>query len=110
MKIRKTFNKFNIVYVIAFNQSHKSIKIIKKINRILRSTINKIKKFKKNFIDLLKKTKSIYNNCYVKYLEYTSLKILHNINYISIAIRSIKTLTILKKVVLFSIKNLLSLM
>ena len=106
-KIKKIFNEKNIVYVIAFNQSHKSIKIIKKINRTLKTIINKMKKFEKNMINFLKKIESICNERYIEHFEYISLKILHEIDHTSIVVRSIRVLTILKKMIFSSTKKIL---
>ena len=106
-EIKEIFNEKDIVYVIAFNQSHKSIEMIKKINRTLRTIMNKMKEFDENMINLLKKIESICNERHIEYFKYTSLKILHEIDHTSIVVRSIRALTISKKMILSSTKKML---
>ena len=104
------FEELSIVCIIAFNQSHKSLEMIKRSNRTLKTMLNKIKLSNKNLVDILKRVAFACNERHVKHLNYTSNEILHDIEFSSSTIiRSIKTLLLSDKIILFSVEKMLSL-
>ena len=108
--MKKMFEKLSIVCIIAFSQSHKSLEMIKRNNKTFKTMLNKMKLSNENFVDILKKVAFACNERYVKHLNYTSNEILHDIEFFNSAIvRSIKTLLLSDKIILFSVEEMLSL-
>ena len=64
----------------------------------------------KNFIDILRKIAFVCNKRYVKYLNYISNEILHDIEIFNLTIvRLIKTLLLFDKIIFFNVEKILSL-
>ena len=108
-EMQKMFDELDIICIIAFNQSHKSLKMIERNNRTLRTTMNKMTFSNENVIDTLRKAASTCNERYVKHLNYISNQILHDIELRDSAIvRSVKTTMLFDKIVLFIVEKMLS--
>lgn len=107
--IKETFNEVNIICVIAFSQSHKSVGAIERANRTLRAAMNKMKTSGEDLIDLLRRAAPACNERHVEHLGYTPLQILHGIDFTSVSVRSLRALAILEKVVLPSPEDMLPL-
>ena len=107
-EIQKMFDELNIICIIVFNQSHKSLKMIKRNNRTFRTTMNKMTFSNENVIDTLRKIASTCNERYVKHLNYISNQILHDIEFRdSIVVRSIKTTMLFDKIILSIVEEML---
>ena len=83
--------------------------MIKRNNRTLKTMLNKMKLSKENFVDILRKVTFTCNERHVKHLRYISNEILHDIESFNLTIvRSIKTLLLFDKIILFNVEKMLS--
>ena len=72
--------------------------------------LNKMKLSNENLVDILKRIAFVCNERHVKHLKYISNEILHDIESSNSAIvRSIRTLLLFDKIILFSVEKMLSL-
>ena len=106
--MKKMLEKLSIVCIIVINQSHKSLKIIKRNNRTLKTMLNKMKLSNENLVDILERVAFVCNERHVKHLKYISNEILHDIEFFNLTIvRSIKTLLLFDKIILFNVEEIL---
>ena len=108
--MKKMLEKLNIVCIIAFSQSHKSLEMIERDNKTLKTMLNKMKLSNENLVDILRRVASACNERHVKHLKYISNEILHDIEFSnSTIVKSIKTLLLFDKIILSNVEKMLSL-
>ena len=70
--------------------------------------LNKMKLSNENLVDILERVAFVCNERHVKHLKYISNEILHDIEFFNLTIvRSIKTLLLFDKIILFNVEEIL---